>query len=125
MAAGYAITEAEALKIANAKNIVDRIGKTNCINVEHCQLYKINERMLLVLIPVSAERVEAHIAEPEQYISKIHKDVECSKYLIGTLGYSEIVTTVDKKYRTTINLLKKHGFDIIGETLDKVEMLWD
>ncbi len=122
MVTSYAIDHEQALKILQSEGVKERIGLVNEIKCGYC--YLVNHRMLLVLIPHTERAIEAHIAEPKAYLSHIHEDIETAKELIQLKGYSEIWTNVTSHFKTTINLLTKHGFDTIDEINNEVLMLW-
>lgn len=86
--------------------------------------YIVNERMLLILFPLSSRQVEAHIAEPKKHWTYIHDDIKESLIFIQSLGYNQVYTNVRSSLKTTLNLLKKHGFEHIDTIESEVILKW-
>jgi hypothetical protein len=124
--------DTNSVRLAKAGEFTKALSSTGVIERLSCEpaevktgkAHIVNERMLLVLIG-HGEAVEAHIAEAKRHWQHIHDDIEQSLIFIQSLGYNQVYTNVRESLKTTLNLLKKHGFrqlDIIdGEVILKWE----
>lgn len=116
-------TESEAVKALNADGVVERLlAKVD--HVDRGDLYIVNERMLLALMPHGDDIVEAHIAQPKKHWAYIHDDIGESLIFIQSIGYNEIYTNVRESLKTTLNLLKKHDFKQIDTINGEVILRW-
>lgn len=113
-----------AIAILNQDGVVDRL-KVTPQRIERGNTYLVNGRMLLVLMPIGGDSVEAHIAEPKAHWTHIHIDIEESLKFIQALGYNKVYTNVRNELQTTLNLLIKHGFNAVDVVQNEVILLWE
>jgi hypothetical protein len=108
-------------KIINSRGVKERV-KFEALNDEFERVI-INGRMVLFYKDYGVN-VEAHICSAKESWSHIHKDIkEAIKYLCG-LGYNSIYTDVSDKFRSTQNLIKKHGFNEVHRDESKAVFKW-
>ena len=117
------LSESDALDIMRSDGVVERLKVTPEV-IEQGDLYLVNDRMLLVLIEHSENMVEAHIAQPKSNWTHIHTDIDQSLIFIQSVGYNKVYTNVRESLKTTLNLLKKHGFKHIDMIDGEVILLW-
>ena len=118
------ITEQYAIDILNSEGVLNRL-KVAPQKIEKGDLYLINDRMLLILLPLDQGMVEAHIAQPRKEWKHIHDDINESLIFIQGLGYNQVYTNVRSELKTTLNLLLKHGFEKIDQIENEVILRWE
>ena len=124
--------DTDIIRAAKAGECTKALSSTGVIERLSCEpaetktgkAHIVNERMLLVLIG-HGEAVEAHIAEPKEYWQHIHEDIDASLIFIQSLGYNVVYTNVHSHLKTTLNLLKKHGFEIDETINGEVILKWE
>lgn len=116
------ISENDAIKIIRSDGVFERL-KVNPVSICSGDCYCVNNRMLLILIEYG-ENVDAHIGQPRKHWKYIHEDIQASLRFIKNLGYKNIYTNVNSRFKTTLNLVKKHGFNKIDMVGSEVLLKW-
>lgn len=114
----------EVLEILSADGVSERIQADFSGGVVNGSPYLINNRMLLVVLPIDYQSVEAHLASPKLHWKHIHTDIEISLKFIQKIGYNYVYTNVSEHLKTTLNLLKKHGFEQVDQHDNEVILEW-
>lgn len=116
-------SESQALEILRGDGVRQRL-LVEPKSIVNGDTYLINGRMLLILIEHNKTQIEAHIAINRENWRHVHDDINEAIRFIVNLGYSEIWTNVRQELKTTINLLKKHGFEVFDTVKSEVLLRW-
>lgn len=71
--------------------------------------------MLLVVIDLSADECEVHIACPKDYVIKSRELAQLGFLELSEMGYSTAYTAIEPdKYRSAHNFARRIGFEQVG-----------
>lgn len=83
----------------------------------------INNRLIALFTHINADVMEVHLAQSKKNWKYIHEDIDEGLKFLVNQGYSEVITSITAKLKTTINLIKKHGFIEVAEYGNKVFLI--
>lgn len=113
----------EAIGILQSDGVCERLD-IYPKEIKKGDCYIVNNRLLLILMPHDSRNVEAHIAQSKSNWKHIHEDIDDSLTFIESMGYNNVYTNVNRKLKTTLNLLRKHGFVALDEQDEEVILVW-
>jgi hypothetical protein len=109
----------EALAVFNSDGVTQRVG-FEVTSINRGDPFIINERLLVLFTDINPKVIEVHLAQSRKNWKHLHDDIDEGLKLLVNQGYQEVITSVTAKLKTTINLIKKHGFIEVAEYGDKV-----
>lgn len=109
-----AATDAEAIEILKGDGVRHRLS-IEPQGIQAGKPYIINDRFLLIVIHHTKDACEAHIASNRANWRYIHTDIHQALNFIQELGYNQVYTNVSENLKTTANLIRKHGFELVDQ----------